>query len=75
MKLLVIVILSRPHMFDWLVNLFKRRLQALMADLGIQPTEVTFAILLRIFTAARLDSRVRELEELQHTLALLQGHA
>lgn len=44
-----------------------------MADSGIQPTEVTFGILTRLFGSAGLDAHVQELQQLRGTLALLEG--
>ena len=48
-------------------------MQRLMADSGIQPTEVTFGILTRLFESAGLAARVQELKQLRGTLAVLEG--
>lgn len=45
----------------------------MMAEAGVQPTEVTFAILTRLFSAAGLEGRVHDLQQLRGTLALLEG--
>ena len=49
------------------------RLQRLMAEAGVQPTEVTFAILTRLFSAAGLEGRAQDLQQLRGTLSVLEG--